>query len=810
MKNIVKKIAVAFLSMIVVAGVFAPVARTFAATFNTVSGDFPTLQISNYTQHPESNQHWATSVSANAGEIVSFVVYYYNTASDTANGTRVHVQLPTGSFTSNTISGDVQANNASTVSGNVSVTLSSNQSLTFIPGSVKWYQNQSVTASALPNGQNGSEIISNGLSLGDIAPQGWGTVVFRAQVSSSNTINNPPQQNGSSPVVSTNSASSIYQDRATVNGTVNPNNSATTAWFEYGTTQSFGNTTSYQTVGSGSGNQAISGYLYNLLPNTTYYYRAVAQNSYGTNYGSTLTFTTQSYGLGLNGSAPTVVTNSTISSSQNYATLQGSINPNGSPTNAWFEYGMTQSLGNTSGYQSVGSGAGQTTIYGYLSNLSPNVTYYYRAVAQNSYGTSYGTIMTFTTQSGYYGNNNGNVPLVYTNAASTFNANTVTFNGSVNPNNSNTNAWFEYGLTQSLGYTVGYQSVGSGSYTSTVVSNISNLAPNTVYYYRTVAQNSYGTAYGTIMSFTTNNGNGYNVSGNAPYVTTRAANAVFQNSALINGNVNPNGSLANAWFEYGTTASLGDHTVIQPVGQANYVDNYAAVLSGLRAGTTYYYRAVAQNAYGTTYGSILNFTTAATQVTPVIVSNTTQPQIIVQQISGSSVSIPALLLTPSIDIVNPKAGDTVEYSVQYRNTTNKNLTAAKLRIQLPNETQYVSATLLPSNTDDHLLTFDLGTINANSQGVITIKVKIAKDIENGSALMFSATMDYTDAKKQFQSVSAYLTVIAEGGTAGLASLISVLGDLFNNWFIDLLLGLLIGFGIYHFFVRQKEEEVLVK
>ena len=41
-------------------------------------------------------------------------------------------------------------------------------------------------------------------------------------------------------------------------------------------------------------------------------------------------------------------------------------------------------------------------------------------------------------------------------------------------------------------------------------------------------------------------------------------------------------------------------------------------------------------------------------------------------------------------------------------------------------------------------------------------------------------------------------------------MLSVLGDLFTNWFVDLILGLLIGFGIYHFFVRQKEEEVIIK
>jgi hypothetical protein len=71
-------------------------------------------------------------------------------------------------------------------------------------------------------------------------------------------------------------------------------------------------------------------------------------------------------------------------------------------------------------------------------------------------------------------------------------------------------------------------------------------------------------------------------------------------------------------------------------------------------------------------------------------------------------------------------------------------------------------------------------------------------------------MNYTDYRRQFQATTAYLTVMVGAGTAGLASLMSTLGSLFTNWFVDLILGLLIGFGIYHFFVREKEEEVLIK
>ena len=700
--NIIKKIIVIILSLVVVTGIFVPTAGVLAATFNNDAQDHPTLRVSNYTRNPGGNINWSGSVSANAGEVLSFIVYYHNTDSDIANGTTVRVQLPSGTFTSTTVTGEVRASNAATVNSSVSVNLTSGQSMSFIPGSVSWYPDGSATSRALLNGQNGSEIVSNGLFVGDISG-GWSTqgyVIFRAQITNNGVIGT----SGSAPIVTTNSVFSVTQASAVGHGVVNPNNLITTAWFEYGTTQSLGSITGYQNAGIGNDSINITGYFHALAPNTTYYYRAVAQNVHGTTYGTTMSFMTQS--------------------------------------------------------------------------------------------TDYGS--------------NDSTPFVYTSGASSVAVNSAVFNGSVNPNNRNTNAWFEYGTTQSLGYTAGYQAVGSGNHASTLTSAVYNLAPNTTYYYRAVAQNAYGTTYGTTMSVTTG-GTSVNSYGNTPYVTTYAAQSVFRNSALINGNVNPNRSLTTSWFDWGATTGFGSRTIIMPVGQASYTSSYSAVLSGLQANTTYYYRAVAQNAYGTTYGNTLSLTTEGAAIIPVAVTGTASvaPRVIVVQQPSESGSVVALL-TPSIDKKNPNAGDTVEYSIQYRNESNSPITGATLKIDLPSEVTFESASLRASTSTDGMAIFDLGTIAGNTQGVITIKATIDRSVDADDALIFGATMTYVNAQKQFQSTTAYLTVVVGSGVAGLASLLSVLGDLFTNWFVDLILGLLIGFGIYHFFVRQKEEEVIIK
>ena len=101
------------------------------------------------------------------------------------------------------------------------------------------------------------------------------------------------------PTSVTSSASSISASGARLNGSANPNGAATDAWFQWGTSTSYGNVTSPQTsVGSGTSAVSYSFNLGSLSCGTTYYFRAVAQNSGGTAYGSGRSFTTAECDLG--------------------------------------------------------------------------------------------------------------------------------------------------------------------------------------------------------------------------------------------------------------------------------------------------------------------------------------------------------------------------------------------------------------------------------------------------------------------------------------------------------------------------------
>jgi hypothetical protein len=96
-----------------------------------------------------------------------------------------------------------------------------------------------------------------------------------------------------------------------------------------------------------------------------------------------------------------------------------------------------------------------------------------------------------------------------------------------------------------------------------------------------------------------------------PTVRTGSASSVTAESATLSGTVNANGLESTVWFEYGTSfGSYSNTTSTQTVEGRSDIAVTIGV-SGLTEKTVYYFRIVAENLAGTTYGSVNSFTTPA-------------------------------------------------------------------------------------------------------------------------------------------------------------------------------------------------------
>jgi hypothetical protein len=312
-------------------------------------------------------------------------------------------------------------------------------------------------------------------------------------------------------------------------------------------------------------------------------------------------------------SEPAVSTKAATLISQSSAVLGADINPNGAQTSYWYEYGKTQSLGSITGAQLLGSGRITYSAPGYVVGLASNTTYYFRAVAENAHGKVTGAIVSFTTT--LTPPVPGNPPVIETVSAINISDTKATLRGSVDTKSAATYYWFEYGDTLALGDATSVSTQAAGTNSVAVEKNISGLEANTTYYFRLNAQNGYGTVNGPIRSFTTRTSTPAPApKGDEPTADTDAATSVARTSAAINGHVNPNGSDTTYWFEYGKASLLGvfdlsQETAEKSAGAGNTAKTFSASLTGLASDTTYYYRIVAKNQYGTDSGSIHQFTT---------------------------------------------------------------------------------------------------------------------------------------------------------------------------------------------------------
>ena len=346
---------------------------------------------------------------------------------------------------------------------------------------------------------------------------------------------------------------------------------------------------------SGTGLGSYDVEMTNLSPNTVYYARAYATNIKGTAYGEALSFTTAN-GL------PVVNTASVSSITGTSAIGGGEVVHQGASavTQRGICWGESHNPTIDGNHASSGSGLGAYSVQ--MTGLTPNHTYYVRAYAINSQGTTYGNEVEFEAKDG--------LAEVTTATVVNITANSATGGGNVV--NQGASSVTERGVCWSTSQhpTITDSHAHNGTGTGNFTVEMSGLMPGTTYYVRAYAVNAQGVSYGEERNFVT--------LANKPDVTTAQVTNITQNTATGGGEVTSNGGAAVTERGICWSTSHSPTTNDNHVSSGTGVGSFTAEMTGLTAGTVYHVRAYATNSQGTSYGQEVSFTTASNP--PVVVT----------------------------------------------------------------------------------------------------------------------------------------------------------------------------------------------
>ncbi|MFC2000816.1 fibronectin type III domain-containing protein, partial [Chloroflexota bacterium] len=348
--------------------------------------------------------------------------------------------------------------------------------------------------------------------------------------------------------------------------------------------------------------------LSGLRPGTTYYYRVISKDAYG-NAGWSLeyTFTTDSDTTppDISGVTPDSIT-------QRGAIIYWNTNE---PATSQVEYGTVPAA--HGGYQFT-TPLSAFLVMGHgvsLSGLDAETTYYFRAISLDVSGNeAFSSEQSFQTAP-------DNVPPVISGV----NEANVTANGAI-----------IYWNTDELATSQVEYGTAPGSYSTTTALNptpvyvhgvvLDGLQPETTYYYRVKSKDTSAAQNEGISpehSFTTLPDT------TPPVIVGVPDSSVTQTTALVVWETN---EASTSQVAYSRTSQAGPFTTVAEVLAAygssspedpDLVFSHDISLSGLRAGTIYYYRVISSDAYGNPVWSLeYTFTTTA-DITPPVISGVT-------------------------------------------------------------------------------------------------------------------------------------------------------------------------------------------
>jgi hypothetical protein len=353
----------------------------------------------------------------------------------------------------------------------------------------------------------------------------------------------------------------------------------------------------------GTGNGLFSSQITGLLANTTYYIRAYAKNSAGVSYGNQITFST------LFSSEPSLTTNPITAITNNSAITGGTYITIGNTS--ILERGAVISTTNpvptindTKVLTTPLNNSNYTTS---LTGLLPNTTYYVRAFARNVVGTAYGNVLQFTTLG------DGQISITMVPFASTsISFSQVTALGTINSNGGQ--AITERGFYISSlpeAQVTGSKRISTGTALGNYSLVITNLTPNSLYYIKAYAINSFDTSFSNEITVTTNR---------APLVLDEVS-SIESTKATFKYTIGPTTLIFSSSSILVSTNSSPTRANSQFTFQSTYVGQGQGTIIGqdLLPNTTYYVRGVLPTTTGDVFSSnILQFQTTTISGLPTV------------------------------------------------------------------------------------------------------------------------------------------------------------------------------------------------
>ncbi len=371
-----------------------------------------------------------------------------------------------------------------------------------------------------------------------------------------------PPADTTPPVISGVGSAGITSSAATVSWTTNE---ASDSQVDYGTTSSYGSSTTVNSSPITSHSQALSG----LSPNTTYHYRVKSRDAAGNLATSgDYTFVTAPPP---DTTPPTISGVSSTAITSSGATITWTTNE---ASDSQVDYGTTTAYGSSSALD-----ASMTTSHTRaLSGLSASTTYHFRVKSRDAAGN--------LATSGDFSFKTADPPDTTPPVISGVGSSGITSSGATITwsTNETSDSQVDYGTTASYGSSSALDANLVTSHTRA----LSGLAASTTYHFRVKSRDAAGNL-ATSGDFTFKTADPPDTT--PPTISGVATSGISSSSATISWTTN---EAADTQVDYGTTASYGYSSALD----ATMTTSHGRALSGLTAGTTYHFRVKSRDAAG--------------------------------------------------------------------------------------------------------------------------------------------------------------------------------------------------------------------